>query len=422
MEDAGFQSPKEIQEKSLSRIMGGQDLIIVGPEGCGKSTLLVLAVLKKLNYAFEEAPRALILVPDKETGLELEEKFSVLGKNSNLRVLALYAGYSIESQRDDIADGVDIVIGTPDRIQAIYYTSGINLNKLQMYILEDAEKHVKQGFKTQILQLHESMRKCQKLVFTEVIHDKLNKITEPLLNVPTVIESEEEPEEKLDIINQVVYQVPNYKTKLNLLNLLMADADIFNKVAVFANTRTTTENLYKSLSRRIPGEVAMFRPSGSANTYFDYIEDFLQSPEVRVLLIANEAEEDMEASHFPVILHFDLPENPDVLVKRILANDDSQDKLSLIFTTDIELILVKKAEQLTGHKFALEDLPLGLIIEGDPHSNKRKKESKASGENTEGLKRAAFHEKKPENAKDYNYSFKDKLKMFGKKHRKNKKL
>jgi ATP-dependent RNA helicase RhlE len=139
MADLGFTSPREVQEKTLSRIVGGQDMVIIGPEGCGKTTALVLGVLAKLKFAFELAPRVIIMVPTRDSGEALEEQFRIFGRRLDIRVLGVYAGLGMEGQRELLEEGIDVVIGTPDRIEAMYIKSAINLTQVKSFLLDDAD-------------------------------------------------------------------------------------------------------------------------------------------------------------------------------------------------------------------------------------------------------------------------------------------
>jgi len=416
-EEAGFLEPREVQTKTLSRIIGGHELIIVGPEGCGKTSTLVLGVLSRLKYTQDEPPRALILVPDKERVLALVEQFQLLGKHTGIKALGLYPGVGMEGQREALAEGVDVVIGTPERIHAIYLKSGLNINKIKMFILDDAEYIVKQGFQTIVHQTAERLPKCQHIVFSEVFHTKLDLLTKPFLNFPTLIEVSAVSEEVVETVDLILYNVPNYKTKLNLLNLLLGDGDAYPKVVVFANTRITSESLYKSLHKRIPGEVALLHSKNSAEFKFDSTEDFKNAAEVRVLIVTNEEKESLNIQDIPFLLHFDVPVSKEEFISRVQKTSGEDTRQSITFSTDIELSLIAKIEQAIGHKMQIEELPLGLIVEGDrqSHQNDEKQEPKADPE-----KNSAFQEKKASNAKTHNFKYKDRLKMFGKKHRKDK--
>ena len=87
MTDAGYLGPKEIQLKTMSRILGGQDVISVAPEGSGKTTTYVLGSLMRLKYGLEEAPRALVLVPDQDHVLAVIERFELLNRNQTIRIV-----------------------------------------------------------------------------------------------------------------------------------------------------------------------------------------------------------------------------------------------------------------------------------------------------------------------------------------------
>jgi len=422
--EAGINEPYEAQQKAIKRINGGQNLIVTGPEGSGKSTTLILSVLHRLKYPQDEPPRALILVPDKLSALQLAERFDVLGKKSRIRCTVLVPGAGIEGQKDQLAEGTDVVIGTPDRVQAVYYKSGLNINKLQLFILDDADLLIKQGFQTPVLQLADSMNRCQQVIFSGVYHQKLENMLGQFMAVSEQMEFEHIPDKQLPIIEQMLYKVPNYKTKLNLLNLLMQDYDVFDKVLVVCNSEQTAEKLYKSLNRRITGQVAVFNKKDSYYQSTDSPEHFMHNEHWRVLIASGEKLKAESLTLIPFLLHFDIPlEHEDFISRISLDENDPISRASLLFATDLELSAISKLEVVTGHKFGEEELPFGLIIEGDPHSKEEEEDDEIASKKSQQVEEnagKAYHDKKAKNAKEYNYSYKDKLKMFGKKHRKKK--
>lgn len=164
----GFEEPLAFQEKILSKIRGGANMFAIAPQGAGKTTSLVLSVIQKLKgEAFQEAPRVLIFVKDKIEALSLEEEFKLYRRGTNLRVYAAYDGRDFQGQRDDIYDGVDVVISTPKRLTKIFLSNGINLNRLQMMIVDDAEFLLGNIGYSQVMRIPESLTKCQYLIFGE---------------------------------------------------------------------------------------------------------------------------------------------------------------------------------------------------------------------------------------------------------------
>ncbi|WNH09945.1 DEAD/DEAH box helicase [Thalassobellus suaedae] len=163
----GFDAPLPLQKQILSKIKGGASLFIIAPKDSGKTSSLVISVIQKLKHAFEDAPRALIFVKDKQAALDLELEFNAFKRGTNLRVYCAYDEKSIDDQKDEIYFGTDIVIATPKRLNKIFFLNGINLNKLQMCIVEDAEFLFRNNNFGEVTRTPESISKCQYLVFSD---------------------------------------------------------------------------------------------------------------------------------------------------------------------------------------------------------------------------------------------------------------
>ena len=411
--ELGYLNPTEIQYNTLSRINGGQDVIGIGPEGCGKTTAYILGILAKLKYGFEEAPRALVLVPDKDAVLAVTETFEKINKNKTIRILPLYITPGTEAQMDALADGTDIIVATPDRARALYLKLGLNLNKIQILVVDDADQIIKQGLQLPVNELANSIIRCQHLVFAEVFHEKLENMIEPFMRDPAFIEVEGLEESDIEIHEQILYHVPNFRTKLNLLGLLVDDAETFTKAAVFVNTRLTAEKVYQQLNSSAKGEIAILNPIFFESAGFKNVEDFRTDEECRILIIANETDASANVQDIPFLIHFELPDEKETFISRIVKQDADEEIFSIVFATDIELSAVSKIEQAIGQKLPVADLPDGLLVEKETlDKGSKKAKAKSVDEDAPG---PAFHEKKASNSKDYNYSSGYKAKLNKKK-------
>lgn len=416
MTEAGYLSALEVQAKTMSRIIGGQDLIVSAPEGSGKTTAYILGALMRLKYGVEEAPRALILVPDKEKVLAVLEQINLLNKNKTLRAIGLHADQSIETQMDTLADGADIVVATPDRARAIYLKLGLNLNKIIMFIVDDAELIIKKGMQLPVVELARSIIRCQHLIFTEVIHDKLHYMIDVFMNLPVVIEVENIASSKLETREQTLYQIPDFRTKINLLNLILDEESGPKKTIVFVNSRLTAQKLYNALTPTIRKRSAVLNPLFFDQAGFNSVEAFEADNLISNLIVANEETGIIETGEIPVLIHLEIPEEKETYLKRVMKDSaESAELISILFSTDIELSTVRKIEQAIGHKITPVELPADLVIykEKAKAIQQVSKKSKDSGlPLTTG---SAFHEKKESNAKDFNYSSREKAKMNRKK-------
>ncbi|PRD57472.1 DEAD/DEAH box helicase [Sphingobacterium gobiense] len=402
MNDLGYFTAKEFQLKSLSRIVGGHSIIGVAPEGAGKTTTYVLGVLMRLKHTQDEAPKVLILAPNEEKITEIVDRFLTISKNKNLHIIGLKTSGSMEEEIEDLVRGVDIVVATPNRARAVYLKLGLNLNRIQTFIIDDAEEIVKQGMQTTVRELAQSCGKVQYLSFSTVEHEKLHLMIDDFMPFATLVEVEELGEKIVDTHELMLYQVPNFTTKINLLNLLMRDDEVFDKVVIFVNSRLTAQKLSQSLHTK-KGEVAVLRPLLHNDVGMDNLHDFKQIAECRILIIANEGTNDVDLSGIPFIFHFEIPENSDVFVRHILKTPDD-DVIAITFATDIELPKLKKIEQSLGKKIPVIPLPEDLVIYRPSNNLKEKNEVDES-------QGGAFHKKKESNNKTYNYGSGLKAKM-----------
>ncbi|ASU34324.1 DEAD/DEAH box helicase [Mucilaginibacter xinganensis] len=415
--EAGYTSPKEVQQKTLARIYGGQDVLVAGPEGCGKTTTYILAVLNRIKYNAEGVPLVLILVPTKDDVLAVISGLEHFGKNKQMSIVGLYAATGTEAQMDALADGADIVVATPDRARAIYLKLGLNLNKVELLVVDDADLIVKQGLQLPVVELANSITKCQHLVFTEVIHDRLNKMISPFMQSATTVEVEEVAESVLETHPQLLYHVPNFVTKLNLLNLFMQDSELFTKTVVFVNTRHTAEKIYKTLQNRQNNSIAILNSWSVEFNGFTDINDFKKSANTRVLIVSNENREPIDLHYIPFLIHFELPEDKETFISRVTkkTSETADETLAITFTTDLELSTVRRIEQAIGQKIPVGDLPEALVIEQDKKEAATEEKKPVKNKPEIPVAGEAFHQKKPENSKTYNYSSGVKAKMNMKK-------
>jgi len=309
---------------------------------------------------------------------------------------------------NEITDGCDIIVAVPDRARALYLKLALNTNKIQLFIVDNAELIIKKGLQLPVVELAKSAYKSQHVVFTEVLHEKLNHMISPFMKDSTAtIEVDEIGEKQAEVYQQMLYQVPNFRTKLNLLTLLLSDVEFFDKVVVFVNTRLTAQTVYKNFNHTNEEEYSIYRSLFFDDKGYDDIEDFKANPEARVLIVANENLTDLDIQGIPFIIHLELPEQKETLIQRIVKHND-EEVVAITFSTDIELIEVKKIEQAIGQRMDLMELPEDLKIVDAASKPKKKKGAEEEDTSERG---AAFHEKKASNLKNYNYSAGTKAKM-----------
>jgi superfamily II DNA/RNA helicase len=188
--EIGLTDANELQIDTFSTIKSGADCIIISPQGSGKSTTIVLNVIQQLVCEGEESPRALIIVEDKEKVLEMEELFEKLGSKTDLRVYGVHDKGDLEYDKNYISTGIDVLIGTPNRLSNMFSTAGYNVNRLKMFIIDDADTILKLRHDTKIIRISNSIIKTQRLIFSDYLSERIDLIADKMLIEPYLFEFE----------------------------------------------------------------------------------------------------------------------------------------------------------------------------------------------------------------------------------------
>jgi ATP-dependent RNA helicase RhlE len=191
----GLVEANAMQQETFSTLKSGADAIIIGEKGSGKTVTIVLNVIHQLKCEWEESPRALIIVEDKAKVLAMEELFEKYGKYTNLRVYGVHDKGDMEYDKNYISTGIDVLIGTPNKLSDMFTTAGYNVNKLKMFILDDADPILKLRHETKIMRISNSIAKTQRIIFTEKLTERIEILAEKMLLEPFVFDFDEEYDE-----------------------------------------------------------------------------------------------------------------------------------------------------------------------------------------------------------------------------------
>ncbi len=191
----GLTEANALQLETFSTIKSGADCIIISPTGSGKTTTIVLNVIQQLTGKTEESPRALIIVEDKAKVLEMVSLFEKYGKYTNLEVYGVNEKGDMDYNKNYISTGIDVLIGTPVKLNDMFSTAGYNVNRLKMLILDDADPILKLRNETKIMRISGSIAKTQRLIFAEALTERIEILADKMLVEPFLFDMDEEGEE-----------------------------------------------------------------------------------------------------------------------------------------------------------------------------------------------------------------------------------
>jgi superfamily II DNA/RNA helicase len=194
--EKGLTEANELQQETFSTIKSGADCLIVAPKGIGKSTTIVLNVIQQLAGKQEESPRALIIVEDKAKVLEMEALFEEYGKYDPLEVYGVHDKGDTDYDKNYISTGIDVLIGTPNKLNDMFSTAGYNVNRLKMFILDDADPILKLRHETKIMRISNSIAKTQRIIFTEQYTERVAILADKMLLEPFEFDFEEDEEDE----------------------------------------------------------------------------------------------------------------------------------------------------------------------------------------------------------------------------------
>lgn len=402
--DLGFERPTPIQEQSFNVISAGKDVVGIAQTGTGKTFAYALPILKTLPYSTQDNPRVLVLVPTRELVVQVVEEFEKMAKYVNVRILGVYGGTNINTQKQAIAEGLDILVATPGRLYDLALTHVLQLKSIQKLVIDEVDVMLDLGFRHQLLNIfHLLPERRQNIMFSATMTKDVDElITEFFINPERIsIAVSGTP---LENISQERYNVPNFYTKVNLLNHLLSDKETYNKVLIFVAYKRMADRLFEQMEESFYGESCVIHSNKTQNYRLRSISQF-EAGDNRILIATDVMARGLDIDNISHVINFDTPEYPENYMHRIGRTGRAEKEgHAIVFSTEAEQEHIETIEGLMQMKIAVSELPetveisIELIEEERPHHKehynplKRNSDDDAPG--------PAFHEKKDKNKKE----------------------
>jgi ATP-dependent RNA helicase RhlE len=395
VEEAGYSKPTPIQEKAIPLALSGHDVLGIAQTGTGKTAAYVLPLLMKVKYAQGLHPRALILAPTRELVMQIEEAVINFGKYTDLRYVCLYGGLGPKTQIEKIQQGVDIIISTPGRFMDLYRKGEIFTKEIKTMILDEADKMLDMGFMPQIRAILEIIPvKRQNLLFSATFGSKVERLSQEFLEFPERVEVAPQAS-TAETIQQVKYDVPNIKTKINLLLHLLEDENL-SRVIIFTKSRKNAESVFNYLERKKLGDLRVIHANKGQNTRINSMEDF-KAGNVRILVATDVAARGLDISMVSHVINFDVPLIYEDYVHRIGRTGRAEKEgFAITFINPAEEYHFEKIQDIIRMEVPRVQIPHEVEISQTPFEEKqayeREIDNQKKKENPDY--KGAFHEKK----------------------------
>ena len=405
LSDIGFENATPIQAQSFAPIMSGKDVVGIAQTGTGKTIAYLLPVLRMLPYKEKQVdPRVLIMVPTRELVVQVVEEVEKLAKYTKNKVLGIYGGTNINTQKKALAEGADIVVATPGRIYDLALARAISFKRIQKLIIDEVDVMLDLGFKFQIENIIDLLpRQRQGILFSATMTDKVTKIIDDSFINPVKI-SVAVSGTPLKNISQKLYHVPNFHTKLNLLEHLLDDYETFNKTMIFVGNKRMADLVFERLEQTYPDEVCVIHSNKTQNYRLRSIRQFDEGVN-RILIATDVMARGIDIDSVSQVISLDTPDYPENYMHRI-GRTGRAEKMgeAIIMTKPSEKEFLEDIEGLMQMKIECIDFPTSVEISQELAYDEKPKiveidTTRRKKGQTPDEKGAAFHEKKEKNQK-----------------------
>ncbi|MFI5196060.1 MAG: DEAD/DEAH box helicase [Chitinophagales bacterium] len=419
LDDMGIKHPTTIQRKIFSVIMSGRDVCGIAQTGTGKTFAYLLPCLRLWNYSKDRQPQVLIIVPTRELVVQVVEEVKKLTTYMNVVAVGVYGGVNMKPQAAEVEAGLDVLVATPGRLLDLALNGSVRFKNIKRFVIDECDEMLNLGFRTQLKNILDMLPpKRQNLMFSATITEEVEQLMVAYFNDPARVEAAPAGT-PLENIDQSVYYVPNFYTKVNLLTLLLERNEDMNKVLVFVGTKHLADQLYEQLEPLYPEKSGVIHSNKSQNYRFNTVNQF-QAGNYRFIIATDIVARGIDIEEVSHVINFDTPEVPEAYIHRIGRTGRADKKgIAITFVTEKEKEWLDKIEALMNYKVPVLPLPEGLVISDvlteDEKPKVRMKEIfiKLPKREESG---GAFHEKSAKNKKvNIKIKHSDKMKMkYGK--------
>jgi ATP-dependent RNA helicase RhlE len=350
LEVMGFNRPTDIQFRAIKHILKGEDVMAVAQTGTGKTAAFVIPMLNHFlvkprgKYA---GIRGLILVPTRELANQISKVVAEIALQTHLRVLGLYGGVEQENQIKTLNEGVDVLVTTPGRMFDLISQGFVDVSKLEIFVLDEADLMLDLGFNKDIQDLIRKIPKNrQTLFFTATISKKIKSLAYDVVRDAIRIHvSPQNPVSKN--VDHAVASIEMDDKRFFLENILKEYPE--KKFIVFARTKVRVERIVAAMARVTVNSEAL-HGGIEQNDRFAILDRF-RSGDNNVLITTDVACRGIDIPDMDYVVNYDLPDNPENYVHRCGRTGRGNKRgQALSFCSKDENLLLDAIESYTGEE------------------------------------------------------------------------
>ena len=400
--DLGYQTPTTIQAASFNVMMSGRDTIGIAQTGTGKTLAYLMPCLCMWKFSKDPHPQILIIVPTRELVAQVVSEVEKLTPYMNVAVGGVYGGTNMNTQVAMVLQGLDVLVGTPGRIIDLAASGSLQLKDIKKVVIDEVDETLSLGFRPQLLRIFEFLpAKRQTMVFSATLSEEVADFLDAQLLNPARIEAARAGA-PLDKIDQQLFEVPNFLSKVALLKHLLQQSTDTDKILIFVSSRTLADFLYDTITEDYPTELGIIHSNKAQNFRFQTVQQF-QNGEIKILIATDLIARGIDVTDVTQVINFDLPENTENYIHRI-GRTGRADKngLAVTFVSEKDAATIVATEALMQKELVYSAVPEEVLFTEEILEFEKPKLA-IPGKLIKLPKRdnigASFHEKKAKNKK-----------------------
>ncbi len=402
IDELGYTQATTIQHRVFPIAMSGRDVCGIAQTGTGKTFAYLLPCLRQWKFDKSKNPQILIIVPTRELVVQVVEAVNKLTPYMSVLTVGVFGGVNINTQQLEIEKGVDVLVATPGRLFDLIMNGGLKTKNIKRLVIDEMDEMLNLGFRTQITNILQLLPiKRQNLLFSATITDEVEKLMNDYFTNPERVEAAPTGT-PLENIIQIGYAVPNFNTKVNLLELLLTSDETMTKVLIFAATKSLADQLYEQLIAKFPEIVGVIHSNKEQNYRFNTVNQF-KSGVFKYIISTDVMARGIDVAEVTHVINFDTPDVPENYIHRIGRTGRADKKgIAITFITEKEIKEKQAIETLMKQEIPMSELPEALeistVLTEDEMPKIRMKiiQIKLPKKEERG---ASFHEKSAKNSK-----------------------
>ena len=396
IEEKGYTTPTEIQRKAIPAILEGRDIIATAQTGTGKTAAFVLPMLAALSGDRKRRAkrfRALILVPTRELAMQVEDNIRQYGKHLSVASMVMVGGVDLEPQKQQLIDGVDIVVATPGRLLDLAHQRALYFDELQILVMDEADRMLDMGFIDDLNKIIERLpAQRQNLLFSATLSSQVAALAKTVVENPFEV-SVAGNQKTAPKITQWLIAVDKHN-KSALLSHLVKEHN-WTQALIFIRTQHGAAKLVSQLEKR--GIKAESIHGGKSQASRSKILADFKSGAISLLVATGVAARGIDIDELARVVNYDMPDDADEYIHRIGRTGragSSGEAVSLVSKDDFKrLCAVERRLGKIIDRVQIEAFP---VVKDLPPSNLNF--STKGGKNSRGGNRAGKDDHTAKNA------------------------